>query len=439
MSSLIPGRWHRALVVALLMLVAGKAHSQEAGTVDSLRAALARLSARLDSLESSPSAVTRAEEPAQGSSGRGVYMNVGFSGLVDAGWSTESAVRELQQGDHDPAVRGFTIPNTELTLDGAVDPYFRGFANLVYKIDSGGETGVELEEAYVLATSLPWNLQLKAGQFFTEFGRQNQQHPHSWSFVDQPLVLTRIFGPEGLRSQGARLSWLPNLPWYTEIMLTAANSTGETAFSFRSEESGEIHGGVPVERSVGAVNDLLLSPRITTSFDLSGAQTVLLGVSAAFGPNNAGAETRTGVYGVDAYWKWKSERAHQGFPFVSWQAEVMSRRYETASRPSIEDPGITLPAEKLKDWGLYSQILWGLKPRWVLGLRGDFVDGNAAAFAAPLRGEHYRISPSLTWYPSEFSKLRLQYNYDVREDSMTDHSLWLQFEFILGAHAAHKF
>ena len=57
----------------------------------------------------------------------------------------------------------------------------------------------------------------------------------------------------------------------------------------------------------------------------------------------------------------------------------------------------------------------------------------------PDRASRWRISPNITWYPSEFSKIRLQYNYDDREGIGTDHSLWLQTEFILGAHAAHKF
>ena len=130
-------------------------------------------------------------------------MNIGFDALADFGWSSESDVGSLQLGDHDPAVRGFTIPNAELTLDGAVDPYFKGFANIVYKLEPDGETGVELEEVYFLTTSLPWNLQVKGGQFFAEFGRQNQQHPHSWAFVDQPLVLNRMFGPDGLAEPGS--------------------------------------------------------------------------------------------------------------------------------------------------------------------------------------------------------------------------------------------
>ena len=49
------------------------------------------------------------------------------------------------------------------------------------------------------------------------------------------------------------------------------------------------------------------------------------------------------------------------------------------------------------------------------------------------------MSPNLTWYPTEFSKFRIQYNYDHRDTIGSDHSLWFQLEFLLGAHAAHKF
>jgi hypothetical protein len=369
----------------------------------------------------------------------GVYMNIGFSGLMDAGWSSEPDVASLQRGDHDPAVRGFTIPNEEITLDGAVDPYFKGFVNLVYKVDPEGESAFELEEAYVLTTSLPANLQLRAGQFFTEFGRQNQQHPHAWAFVDQPLVLNRMFGPDGMRGQGARLSWLAPTSWYTEAMVSVLNSLGETMYSFRSEESSEIHGGIPVERGVSGGGDMVVVPRVATSFDMTPTQTVLLGVSGAFGPNNSGASTSTHVYGADLYWKWKSPTASQGFPFVSWQSEVLYRRYDAADRADAANPTGTLGSETLRDRGAYSQVLWGIRPRIVAGLRGDWARGNAAAFDSEVRASRVRLSPNFTYYPSEFSKVRLQYNFDDRKGIGRDHSIWLQFEFIMGAHAAHRF
>ena len=369
----------------------------------------------------------------------GGYVNIGFVALTDAGWSTEPDVASLQLGDHDPHVRGFTVPNAELTLDGAVDPYFKGFTNIVFKLDENGETGVELEEVYLLTTSLPYNLQLKAGQFFTEFGRQNPQHPHSWAFVDQPLVLNRMFGPDGLRSQGLRLSWLLPTPFYTEALLTVANSRGGTTWSFRSDESAEIHGGVPIERTVEDLGEMLIVPRIATSFDVSETQTLLIGASAAFGPNNSGPSASTRVYGVDAYWKWKPAAAQAGFPFLSMQGEALFRSYDAETRESADDPTVTLPQETLKDRGAYAQLLWGIKPRIVAGIRGDWARGDDAVSQTLLRADRFRLSPNFTWYPTEFSKFRVQYNYDDRTGIGTDHSLWFQFEFLLGAHAAHKF
>jgi len=478
---------HRSATFVAALLLWGSALAAQTPAADSLHSVFLRLSARMDSIESghcggSPFEVSltptgdvhtdslilaahaladrvnrmalarcaqpndRAEHPMAmpaphpvAARAGGAYMNMGFDGLTDFGWSTASDIGALQRGDHDPAVRGFTAPNSEISLDGAVDPYLKGFSNIVFKLNANGETGVELEEMFFLTTSLPANLQVKAGQFFTEFGRQNSQHPHAWSFVDQPLVLNRMFGPDGLRSQGVRVSWLPPLPWYTEAMVSVMNSAGGTAFSFRSDESSEIHGGRPVARAVERPNDLLMVSRLASSVDLTPTQTLLFGASAAFGPNNSGANGRSRIYGADLYWKWKSARATQGFPFVSLQSEALVRGYDAAQRVSLADSTVTLPQERLKDWGVYSQLLWGAKPRWVLGLRGEVADGDSAAFNAALRTRRYRVSPNVTWYPSEFSKVRLQYNYDDRKDLGTDQSLWMQVEFMLGAHAAHKF
>jgi len=95
----------------------------------------------------------------------------------------------------------------------------------------------------------------------------------------------------------------------------------------------------------------------------------------------------------------------------------------------------------LRDWGFYSQVLWGFKERWGAGFRGEYADGNRGAYDALdiYRNERTRLSPVLTFYPSEFSKIRLQYNYDHGSLVGNQHSVWLQMEFLLGAHGAHKF
>lgn len=370
----------------------------------------------------------------------GVFMNVGFDGMMAAGWSSNKNVRALQIGDHDPRVRGFSIQAGELTLDATVDPYFKGFTNIAYKLDENGETAVELEEMYFLTTSLPMNLQLKGGQFLTDFGRQNATHPHAWGFVDQSLLIGRMFGGEGLRGQGLRLSWLLPTSFYTEAMVTAMNATGGTAFSFLNEESPEIHGGqVFPDKTVNGGGDLLYVPRLTTSFDVTETQTIVAGVSGAFGPNNTGDNSRTSIYGADVYWKWKSARAAAGFPFVSLQAEAMMRRYDADQRLAADDPSTTLPSETLKDQGGYAELLWGVKPRMVLGFRAEQVTSDPSSVLTENRYGRRRFSPNVTWYPTEFSRFRLQYNRDSNKVLGSANSLWAQFEFIMGAHAAHKF
>jgi hypothetical protein len=366
------------------------------------------------------------------------YMNISFDALMDVGWSTTPDPSTfLQLGDHDPIKRGFSLRNAEISLDGAVDPYFKGFANIVLKLDKNNETDIELEETYFQSTSLPANLQLKGGQFFANFGRQNPQHPHQWAFVDEPLILTRTFGPEGLRNLGAQISWLAPTPFYTEAFLGVLDGQGGTAFSFRNPgEDSRFHGRTTLEQHLQGAGDLLYVPRIASSFELSDSQTLMVGASGAFGPNDTGTDRRTEIYGVDLYWKWKPANADAGFPFVSWQTEALYQHFAAGA-----DASVSLPAETLRDWGFYSQVLWGFKPRWVTGLRGEYVNGNNAADDANdvFRGERTRISPNLTFYPSEFSKIRLQYNYEHGELFGNEHSIWLQMEFLLGAHGAHKF
>lgn len=69
---------------------------------------------------------------------------------------------------------------------------------------------------------------------------------------------------------------------------------------------------------------------------------------------------------------------------------------------------------------------------------------DSTVTTAPERQSRYRISTDLSWYPSEFSKLRLQYNHDfLRSTNLLpqgdEDSLFLMYEISLGAHGAHKY
>src|SRR6266513_3261245 len=370
------------------------------------------------------------------------YMNISFDGLFALAGSTATDLDHVEVGDHDPQQRGFNARNIELAFSGAVDPYFEGFANIVFKLSNDNETEVEVEEAFLQTTDLPFNLQLKAGQFFAAFGRINPVHPHAWDFADAPLVHGRLLGSDGLRGVGAQISWTVPVSWYSQFIFAAQNGRGNTGFSFRNPgDNGMFFGRLTTDREARGLQDFVWIPRWENSVDLSPTQVVLAGVSGAFGSNETGANSRTQIYGADLLYKWKSSHAEGGFPFVKWQTEFMYRRYEAGHGANDSFP----VAETFHDWGLYSQVLWGFKKGWVAGIRGDYVDMQNSMFTDDLdRQSRWRLSANLTWYPTEFSKIRLQYNQDFLEENFflsaqQVESVFLQWEFILGSHGAHKF
>ncbi len=367
------------------------------------------------------------------------------------GWSSlpEEALRQVELGGHDPKHRGITVQNVELSLSGVVDPYLKGNTNIVLLIGEDGASVVELEEAYLTTLALPGGLELKGGQFNNAFGRLNGQHPHSWDFADQPIVNGRFFGPDGLRNPGLQLSWLTPLPFFAELVGSVQNGIGETAVSFRAAPGEEIAGRTLGERPVETPAELLYLARLRTSFDAGDEVTFVPGLSALAGPNATGEGARTEVYGADLFAKWRPLDADSGWTFVSWQSEAMLRRYHAGPG---EAAGVDAPrSERLDDWGLYSQLLWAVSRPWIVGARVERARGEASRFQRadgssyaldddPLRAPRTRLSGIVTYLPSEFSKLRLQYNWD-RATYLPDdgHTVFLQAEIMYGAHGAHRF
>jgi hypothetical protein len=397
-------------------------------------------------------------------------IDVSFDGLFAAGASTETdqQLQFLQGGGHDPRKRGFTVQNVELSFSGAVDPYLNAESHIVYFLDPiTGESHVELEEAFFTTQKLPYQLQLKGGQFFTEFGRINPQHPHQWDWQDQPIINTRLFGPDGMRGPGFRLSWLTPLPWFSELYFGMQNANGETMTSFLSEAAAFAErpiGGRPfVDRDVKSLSDLVYLARWGNSWDLSDEVSAVLGLSGLHGPNATGPDGETWIYGADLKLKWRPVNNFRGWPFLLLQSEIMGRNYR-ADRyfnpgpdgiPGTADD-ILLPHKTLLDWGLYTQLLWGFRNPWAAGIRYEYTTGSGSNVnvdfgtgtvvmvsrnSDPFRGDRHRVSPLLVWQPTEFTRFRLQYNYDHLNgfDHQNAHSIWLGAEFMLGAHAAHKY
>ena len=443
-----------------------------------------------------PPALVRAQTNSPWSIRSGNHsLDIGVIGTIAAGTSSERDIEGgTQLGGHDPNQRGFTLQSLEAIFSGIVDPYFRASTHITLAIDADGETFVELEEAFAETISLPGGLQLRGGQYLSEFGLHNPIHLHGWAFVDSPLVNGRFLGPDGLRNPGARLSWVVPTPFHSDLFLGIQDSQGEGAASFRGDD-GHHHGDddadeLPLafrhsenDRGIEDIGDFLFVPRYAVTFDASESHAFSLGASAAFGPNSSGAEdggdTGTQIYGIDFTWRWTmptddhdhdhdsdhdhhehSHDAGAAYPFIGWQTEAMLRKYEIgafdwAETGELIDLDTGAPAvlgrETLTDYGFYTQLQYGFIKGWVAGLRFDYLWGDKANYQSrnlvfngrpvetdPFRNDRWRISPNLTWLPSEFAKVRLQYNYDDRKDIGRDHSIWLQFEFVLGSHGTHQ-
>jgi hypothetical protein len=390
-------------------------------------------------------------------------LDVSLDTLFAVGTSTEKeeSILNLEGGGHDPHKRGFTVQNVELFLSGAVDPYLDAAANIIYFINPEGETIVELEEAYMTTRAWPCGLQLKAGQFFTEFGRLNPQHPHSWHWIDTSVINARIFGEDGMRGPGMRISKLLDCSWFSEVYFDVHNANGETQTSFFSSEEvfdERAPGGRPfVEQDVRDVGDLVYTVRWENGWT-SGCEDEynwLLGFSGAFGPNATGRDGESQVYGADLVMKWKPAKNERGWPFVIWETEFICRHYVADDFSDVGDPldpldDIVLGGKTLQDWGFWTEVLYGCKLKYAVGIRYEFVSGSGSSLDGdfnrisrqddPFRDDRHRLAPLVAFYPTEFARFRFQYNLDEAEHlGSTAHSFWLGMEWLLGAHAAHKF
>lgn len=343
---------------------------------------------------------------------RASSLNLSVSLLADFALAAFSG-ENRQTGGHDPRQTGFNLQALEMAVSADVDPYLRFDANLVV----GGE-GLEIEEMYASTTALPLGLQVRAGELLTRFGRINATHAHAWDFVDQPLVIGKMLGADGNRGLGAEIAWLTPLPWYTEVVLSQTMAAGgATARSFYGDDDLGVKSPLDLETMIALKQFHALSP------DWS----LALGLSGALGPNATFRGARSHLLGADLYLRYRPI-TRQSTTIVSLQAEAITRRRET-------------PVGVLADSGLYAQLVWRFAQRWAAGARYDFVSGAPDDYLDPDwdRARH-RGTANVTFFPTEFSRIRLQGSADVPLWQRAPiYAAFLALEVAVGAHGAHPF
>ena len=341
----------------------------------------------------------------------------------------------VPSGDIGPGKRGFSLAESELGIYASVDPYFYGGLNFSMAPDNT----TSVEEAFIQTVGLSKGLTLKAGRFFSGIGYLNEQHAHTWDFVDSPLVYQAFLGSQ-MGQDGVQVKWLA--PTETSIELGAEAGRGKNFPGTDQSKNGagaaalfgHIGGDIGDSNSWRAgISYLHASPRNRQYTD-----TNLAGASV----NNTFTGTSKLWIG-DFVWKW----APNGNPYYTnfkLQGEYLRRSeggdliYNTAATAS---PGAYATSQS----GWYVQGVYQFTPYWRVGLRRDQLDSGSVDYGsnnANLARPSYSPSKNsvmLDYNLSEFSRIRFQLAQDKSHQGVIDNQMFLQYQMSLGAHGAHQF
>jgi hypothetical protein len=357
---------------------------------------LAKVEQRLDQLESggAPVAATAPSTP------RIPPVNVdnpAISFVVDTGLTTNVHGTSWD----------FELKSGELFLSAPIDPFLRGYAAIV----GSSEEGFDIEEAAVITTALPWNLTVKGGRFFADVGRLSHWHGEQLPFVDRPPSLERLIPGES-GAEGAEVTWLAPMEHYFRVTTGLYNSIGE-----RDELPPQY--GSAGGRSFDQLTWLV---RPTTYFDLTDTLNLEIGGTFFTVPRH-GARY---LYAVDATLRHQpgTSELYQGFVLGSewlWNDE---RFHE------VDDDGEIIPgSQRFRRDGGYAYLETFLGRQHSIGARFDYAQ-------EPIEptDRQRTYSAFATWFPSEFQRLRFQFDQIDRSRGQDDQRFSLQWTAFLGSH-----
>src|SRR5579863_2366475 len=122
---------------------------------------------------------------------------------------------DIRKGDarFNPADDKFQPRDTQLIFFSPIDPY----TTAQISIDKPNDGAFDVEEAFMTFNKLPYDLSLRAGQFFPEFGLLNGIDTFQLPMLNRPNALAFFIGSDGLLEPGVNLKgYIPN-PWELPI------------------------------------------------------------------------------------------------------------------------------------------------------------------------------------------------------------------------------
>jgi hypothetical protein len=340
--------------------------------------------------------------------------------------------------------KGFSVSHSEVVMSSNVDHKF--YSQMSFAIaEHEGETHVELEEAFVQTLGLGNGLTIKAGRFFSEVGYLNKQHAHAWDFIDAPLIYRGLFGNQ-LIDDGMQLLYIAPIDTFLQLGAEILSGSKLPAGGTKNDIGAwtifaDIGGDIGIEHS--------------WQLGLSHWEANDIKDRKSGGHTHSGSETETEtplfngksrINALDLVYKWapNGNPKNQNFKF---QIEYFDRKESGEITMLNSGPPLEKTDYDGHQKGWYAQAVYKFKSQWQAGLRYDKLDSNNKGYdldvlsEAGLDNEGHtpkRISVSLDWLPSEFSRIRLQYNNDDSYEE-NNNQIFLQYTMSLGSHGAHNF
>ena len=350
-------------------------------------------------------------------------------GLVGESIPSYRSKSSEKTGSDRPGGWDFNQRSVELNVAGSVDPFARGYAVINASADPvTGDATVKVEEAAIQTTSLPWNLTLKGGRFFGEFGRLSYIHDHELPFVNRPLVLDQYVGGES-KTDGVQLNWLVPIKHYVSLTAGMGDQFGDTPNNV---------GGI---RHASGLN---FWGRGSTYFDLTPDISLETGVSGLLNPstNDRGGlliqpdgstltEHRRLLVGGDLALRYFPLRNNQ-FKSLTWGTELLYSDNRYLVSPTGV-PGASDFNRTVGSFGLYSYLAYKFHRQWIAGFLFETMENPQNS-----HDRTYAYSPYITWALSHWNQLRLQYTHTTHNavsPLKDDNAIYLQWAWIIGSHA----
>ena len=318
--------------------------------------------------------------------------------------------------DGDRIDNNLNLRETEIDLRVPVDPYADAVLIAAFESETPGSFEAGIEEGYINIKKLPFmpnplGLRFKVGRFRPDFGRFNVLHTHDLPQSFRSMSTGEFLGEEGFIQQGVSAEFYVPKPWKGEDSLNAKLQIidgGDIAVSPESNGRKAYLG------------------KLSWFNTFNGTHNLELGGSSYWHPGSEDKST-TRLHAFDFMYKWKPFR--QG----EWKSYVLGGEVLFADpRPSSIDPG----APSGRPWGGSVFTQWQLDRRKYVGVRGDYTKSLSDS-GKTRRG----VTPYLSYYVSEFFRLRLNYEHrwsDILAEDGRD-SVFLELSWIFGGHPPEPF